>query len=118
MCACNYTITIGVKQEEILRGLLDRDWPLLNPGTEAIAFAGFRVQGGFGTLLQAPDKRSIVFDAGFVVKLDLFSGAAGPFKSGFGLSGDVHTSQTWSGETKLDCPYAMGTNAFSALVFD
>ena len=35
-----------------------------------------------------------------------------PLKPGFGLSGDVHTSQT-SPANKLDCPHAMGTNAFS-----
>jgi hypothetical protein len=31
---------------------------------------------------------------------------------GFGLSGDVHTSQTWP-TNQLDSPHAMGTNAFS-----
>ena len=39
-----------------------------------------------------------IFQAVFVNLLLLFDSTGGPLKPDFGLSGDVHTSQTWANE--------------------
>jgi len=48
-----------------------------------------------------------------LLTLDAWLRAGGPLKPGFGLSGGWFTRHRLGPTNKLDCPHAMGTNAFS-----